>query len=164
MERRMPITHWPIPPRIQLLFLSIGAAKGYSSDSFKMELTKSYWFLSYFCSGLPGHGSTIGAPIPTWKTFHSRIMVLLSEEASANNLMGSGVLNLLQSQSLLELALRMTAAAADPCHENLTCCVEMSSSLNRLGTLRDLDYGMKNLVTLLKLRTHIQIVVIRLSL
>ncbi|XXG62299.1 hypothetical protein AAC387_Pa05g0682 [Persea americana] len=51
MERRMPITHWPIPPRIQLLFLSIGAAKGYSSDSFKMELTKSYWFLSYFCSG-----------------------------------------------------------------------------------------------------------------
>lgn len=26
-------------------------------------------------------------------------------------------------QSLLDLALRSTAAAADPCHEDLTCCV-----------------------------------------
>lgn len=87
-------------------------------------------------------------------------------------------------QSLLDLALRTTAAAADPCHEELTCCVvsnflyhltlhlywvadqnwysfsfphfflspsltqERSSLLHRLGTLKDLEYGMKNLVTL----------------
>ncbi|GMN43786.1 hypothetical protein TIFTF001_012984 [Ficus carica] len=38
-------------------------------------------------------------------------------------------------QSLLDLALRTTAAAADPCHEDLTCCVETSSLLKRLGTL-----------------------------
>ncbi|KAJ8639484.1 hypothetical protein MRB53_016178 [Persea americana] len=309
MERRTPISHWPIPPGIQLLFLSIGAAKGYSSDSFKMEFAKSYWFLSYFCSvmkvdllsggkecgcprvllliddllsvpvgiegryislkrvrgkeslvtfqidasmdlalpemtkqifpicenflainqfvesrshfknGLVNHAFAIRALLLDYQAMVAQLehqfrlgrlsiqglwfycqpivgpMHALStviEEASASNLMGSGVLNLLQSQgdflvhfmdiagdelvnspddtsveklqSLLELALCMTAAAADPCHENLTCCVEMSSSLNRLGTLRDLDYGMKNLVTLLKLRTHIQIVVIRLIL
>ncbi|XP_010241500.1 PREDICTED: gamma-tubulin complex component 2 [Nelumbo nucifera] len=41
-------------------------------------------------------------------------------------------------QSLLDLALRTTAAAADPCHEDLTCCVERSSLLKRLGTLKDL--------------------------
>ncbi|XP_030472252.1 gamma-tubulin complex component 2 [Syzygium oleosum] len=35
-------------------------------------------------------------------------------------------------QSLLDLALRTTAAAADPCHEDLTCCVERSSLLKRL--------------------------------
>ncbi|KAE8009823.1 hypothetical protein FH972_006235 [Carpinus fangiana] len=40
-------------------------------------------------------------------------------------------------QSLLDLALRTTAAAADPCHEDLTCCVERSSLLKRLGTLKD---------------------------
>ncbi|KAL6132397.1 hypothetical protein ACLB2K_064640 [Fragaria x ananassa] len=40
-------------------------------------------------------------------------------------------------QSLLDLALRTTAAAADPCHEDLTCCVETSSLLRRLGTLKD---------------------------
>lgn len=42
-------------------------------------------------------------------------------------------------QSLLDLALRTTAAAADPCHEDLTCCVERSSLLNRLGALKDLE-------------------------
>ncbi|KAK6232398.1 hypothetical protein SCA6_002471 [Theobroma cacao] len=42
-------------------------------------------------------------------------------------------------QSLLDLALRTTAAAADPCHEDLTCCVERSSVLKGLSTLKDLD-------------------------
>ncbi|KAH7542231.1 hypothetical protein FEM48_Zijuj02G0051500 [Ziziphus jujuba var. spinosa] len=41
-------------------------------------------------------------------------------------------------QSLLDLALRTTAAVADPCHEDLTCCVETSSLLKRLGTFKDL--------------------------
>ncbi|XP_077221231.1 gamma-tubulin complex component 2-like [Tasmannia lanceolata] len=49
-------------------------------------------------------------------------------------------------QSLLDLALRTTAAAADPCHEELTCCVERSSLLNRLGMMKDLEHGMKNLL------------------
>ncbi|CAB4316630.1 unnamed protein product [Prunus armeniaca] len=40
-------------------------------------------------------------------------------------------------QSLLDLALRTTAAATDPCHEDLTCCVETSSLLKKLGTLTD---------------------------
>ncbi|BBH07167.1 Spc97 / Spc98 family of spindle pole body component [Prunus dulcis] len=40
-------------------------------------------------------------------------------------------------QSLLDLALRTTAAATDPCHEDLTCCVEASSLLKKLGTLTD---------------------------
>ncbi|XP_059665611.1 gamma-tubulin complex component 2 isoform X2 [Cornus florida] len=42
-------------------------------------------------------------------------------------------------QSLLDLALRTTAAAADPCHEDLTCCVERSTLLQRLSTLKDLE-------------------------
>ncbi|KAJ7965253.1 Gamma-tubulin complex component [Quillaja saponaria] len=42
-------------------------------------------------------------------------------------------------QSLLDLALRTTAAAADPCHEDLTCVVEKTSLLRRLGTLKDLE-------------------------
>ncbi|XP_028054407.1 gamma-tubulin complex component 2-like isoform X2 [Camellia sinensis] len=42
-------------------------------------------------------------------------------------------------QSLLDLALRTTAAAADPCHEDLTCCVERSSLIKRLCTLKDLE-------------------------
>ncbi|KAK2652166.1 hypothetical protein Ddye_012022 [Dipteronia dyeriana] len=42
-------------------------------------------------------------------------------------------------QSLLDLALRSTAAAADPCHEDLTCCVERSSLLKRMATLKDLE-------------------------
>ncbi|OVA04342.1 Spc97/Spc98 [Macleaya cordata] len=42
-------------------------------------------------------------------------------------------------QSLLDLALRTTAASADPCHEDLTCCVERTSLLKRLGTLKDLE-------------------------
>ncbi|RZS25171.1 hypothetical protein BHM03_00058336, partial [Ensete ventricosum] len=42
-------------------------------------------------------------------------------------------------QSLLDLALRSTAAASDPCHEELTCCVERVSLLKRLSTLKDLD-------------------------
>ncbi|XP_078181625.1 spc97 / Spc98 family of spindle pole body (SBP) component isoform X1 [Carex rostrata] len=41
-------------------------------------------------------------------------------------------------QSLLDLALRMTAAASDPCHEELTCCVEKGSLLKTLATLKDL--------------------------
>eukprot|EP00268_Persea_americana_P040794 TRINITY_DN4059_c0_g1_i2.p1 TRINITY_DN4059_c0_g1~~TRINITY_DN4059_c0_g1_i2.p1 ORF type:complete len:721 (-),score=119.90 TRINITY_DN4059_c0_g1_i2:271-2433(-) len=49
-------------------------------------------------------------------------------------------------QSLLDLALRTTAASADPCHEELTCCVERSSLLNGLGTLKDLEYGIKNVL------------------
>ncbi|XP_058070199.1 gamma-tubulin complex component 2-like isoform X2 [Magnolia sinica] len=50
-------------------------------------------------------------------------------------------------QSLLDLPLWTTAAAANPCQEELTCCVERSSLLNRLGTLSDLEYGMKNLLS-----------------
>ncbi|KAJ8450525.1 hypothetical protein Cgig2_020162 [Carnegiea gigantea] len=42
-------------------------------------------------------------------------------------------------QSLLDLALRSTAAAADPCHEDLTCCVERSTLLKRLSTLKDFE-------------------------
>ncbi|KAA8522918.1 hypothetical protein F0562_009341 [Nyssa sinensis] len=42
-------------------------------------------------------------------------------------------------QSLLDLALRTTAAAADPCHEDLTCCVESSTLLQTLSTLKDLE-------------------------
>ncbi|GLT40936.1 hypothetical protein SLA2020_150320 [Shorea laevis] len=42
-------------------------------------------------------------------------------------------------QSLLDLALRTTAAASDPCHEDLTCFVERSSLLKGLSTLKDLD-------------------------
>ncbi|KAG7970424.1 hypothetical protein I3843_07G083800 [Carya illinoinensis] len=42
-------------------------------------------------------------------------------------------------QSLLDLALRTTAAAADPCHEDLTCCVERSSLLKGLGALKDVE-------------------------
>ncbi|KAF3454263.1 hypothetical protein FNV43_RR04710 [Rhamnella rubrinervis] len=42
-------------------------------------------------------------------------------------------------QSLLDLALRTTAAAADPCNEDLTCCVETSSLLKRLATLKDIE-------------------------
>lgn len=45
-------------------------------------------------------------------------------------------------QSLLDLALRTTAAAADPCHEDLTCCVETTSLLKRLSTLKDLQIGL----------------------
>ncbi|KAF7825883.1 gamma-tubulin complex component 2 isoform X1 [Senna tora] len=39
-------------------------------------------------------------------------------------------------QSLLDLALRTTAAAADPFHEDLTCVVERSSLLKRLGSIK----------------------------
>ncbi|XP_057515488.1 gamma-tubulin complex component 2 isoform X2 [Amaranthus tricolor] len=42
-------------------------------------------------------------------------------------------------QSLLDLALRSTAAAADPCHEDLTCCVEKCTLLKRLSMLKDLE-------------------------
>ncbi|KAL6650995.1 hypothetical protein ACP70R_009920 [Stipagrostis hirtigluma subsp. patula] len=41
-------------------------------------------------------------------------------------------------QSLLDIALRSTAAASDPSHEELTCCVERSSLLKKLTTLKDL--------------------------
>nr|KYP47803.1 Gamma-tubulin complex component 2 [Cajanus cajan] len=46
-------------------------------------------------------------------------------------------------QSLLDLALRTTAAAADPFHEGLTC-VERSSLLRRLDTFNDLEVGQRN--------------------
>lgn len=42
-------------------------------------------------------------------------------------------------QSLLDIALRSTAAASDPSHEELICCVERSSLLKKLATLKDLD-------------------------
>ncbi|KAK6144947.1 hypothetical protein DH2020_021767 [Rehmannia glutinosa] len=42
-------------------------------------------------------------------------------------------------QSLLDLALRSTAAVADPFHEDLTCCVERTTLLKRLSTLKDLQ-------------------------
>ncbi|XP_022938955.1 gamma-tubulin complex component 2-like isoform X1 [Cucurbita moschata] len=41
-------------------------------------------------------------------------------------------------QSLLDVALRTTAAAADPCHEDLTCCVERMSLPKSLRALKDL--------------------------
>ncbi|KVI05751.1 Spc97/Spc98 [Cynara cardunculus var. scolymus] len=44
-------------------------------------------------------------------------------------------------QSLLDLALRSTAAAADPLHEDVTCSVDTCSLLKRLGTLKDLQMG-----------------------
>lgn len=47
-------------------------------------------------------------------------------------------------QSLLDLALRTTAAAADPCHEELTCCVEQVSLLKRLATLQDVESSYSN--------------------
>ncbi|KAL2249191.1 gamma-tubulin complex component 2 [Sesamum indicum] len=42
-------------------------------------------------------------------------------------------------QSLLDLALRSTAAVADPYHEDLTCYVERTTLLKRLSTLKDLQ-------------------------
>ncbi|GAB2287127.1 Gamma-tubulin complex component 2 [Dionaea muscipula] len=42
-------------------------------------------------------------------------------------------------QSLLDLALRSTAAAADPCHEDLTCCMEKFPLLKTLSMLNDLE-------------------------
>uniref|UniRef100_A0A453CC19 Gamma-tubulin complex component n=2 Tax=Aegilops tauschii subsp. strangulata TaxID=200361 RepID=A0A453CC19_AEGTS len=42
-------------------------------------------------------------------------------------------------QSLVDIALRSTAAASDPSHEDLTCCVERSSLLKKLTSLKDLD-------------------------
>ncbi|KAI3733306.1 hypothetical protein L6452_12748 [Arctium lappa] len=44
-------------------------------------------------------------------------------------------------QSLLDLALRSTAAAADPLHEDVTCSVDICSLLKRLSTLKDLQTG-----------------------
>ncbi|KAG2300300.1 hypothetical protein Bca52824_036772 [Brassica carinata] len=62
--------------------------------------------------GLSSHGGTVGTSISTWKTFSPRIIVLLSahdgihaalaaviQQASAKHFVGSGVLNLLQSQA-----------------------------------------------------------------
>ncbi|XP_057963027.1 gamma-tubulin complex component 2 [Malania oleifera] len=44
-------------------------------------------------------------------------------------------------QSLLDLALRSATAAADPGHEELTCFVERSSLVKRLGMLKDLEFN-----------------------
>ncbi|KAL7611990.1 hypothetical protein Lser_V15G05587 [Lactuca serriola] len=44
-------------------------------------------------------------------------------------------------QSLLDLALRSTAAAADPLHEDVTCSVDTGSLLKRLSILKDLQTG-----------------------
>ncbi|XP_047338918.1 gamma-tubulin complex component 2 [Impatiens glandulifera] len=41
-------------------------------------------------------------------------------------------------QSLLDLALRTTAAATDSCHEDLICCMEKSTLIKRLFSLKDL--------------------------
>lgn len=41
-------------------------------------------------------------------------------------------------QSLLDIAMRSTAAAADPCNEDLSCCLERSSLMKKLVTLKDL--------------------------
>ncbi|KAJ4721662.1 Gamma-tubulin complex component [Melia azedarach] len=48
-------------------------------------------------------------------------------------------INVEKLQSLLDIALRSTAAAADPCHEDLTCCVERSSLLKRTATLKGVE-------------------------
>ncbi|XP_078447236.1 spc97 / Spc98 family of spindle pole body (SBP) component [Wolffia australiana] len=48
-------------------------------------------------------------------------------------------INVEKLQSLLELALRTTAAAADPCHEDLACSVEKDSLLKKLATVKGLD-------------------------
>ncbi|KAG0466801.1 hypothetical protein HPP92_018381 [Vanilla planifolia] len=45
----------------------------------------------------------------------------------------------LLEQSLLDIALRSTAAASDPCHEELTCCVERVPLLKKLSMLKDLE-------------------------
>ncbi|KAG0468400.1 hypothetical protein HPP92_017728 [Vanilla planifolia] len=42
-------------------------------------------------------------------------------------------------RSLLDIALRSTAAASDPCHEELTCCVERVPLLKKLSMLKDLE-------------------------
>lgn len=42
-------------------------------------------------------------------------------------------------QSLLDLALRSTAAVADTYHEDLTCCVEKTTLLKSLSTLKDIQ-------------------------
>ncbi|MED6112203.1 Gamma-tubulin complex component 2 [Stylosanthes scabra] len=47
-------------------------------------------------------------------------------------------------QSLLDLALRTTAAAADPLHEGLTCVVERSSLLKRSSTFKDLELSQRS--------------------
>ncbi|KAL7597238.1 hypothetical protein Lser_V15G27466 [Lactuca serriola] len=41
--------------------------------------------------------------------------------------------------SLLDLALRSTAAAADPLHEDVTCLVDTGFLLKRLSILKDLQ-------------------------
>ncbi|KAL1340872.1 hypothetical protein HN51_027334 [Arachis hypogaea] len=47
-------------------------------------------------------------------------------------------------QSLLDLALRTTAAAADPLHEGVTCVVERSSLLKRSSTFKDLELSQRS--------------------
>ncbi|KAL1339202.1 hypothetical protein AAHE18_U017600 [Arachis hypogaea] len=47
-------------------------------------------------------------------------------------------------QSLLDLALRTTAAAADPLHEGVTCVVERSSLLKRSSTFKDLEVSQRS--------------------
>ncbi|AET01346.2 putative gamma-tubulin complex component protein [Medicago truncatula] len=49
-------------------------------------------------------------------------------------------------QSLLDLALRTTAAAVDPYHEGLTCIVERSSLLKRLGTFNVTEVNQRDVI------------------
>ncbi|KAI9090406.1 hypothetical protein K1719_028741 [Acacia pycnantha] len=51
------------------------------------------------------------------------------------------LLNLLGLQSLLDLALRTTATAADHLHEDLMCVVEKSSLLKRLGSIKGPEFS-----------------------
>nr|ATG71066.1 Spc97 / Spc98 family [Cupressus duclouxiana] len=50
-------------------------------------------------------------------------------------------------QSLLDLALRTSIAATDPFHEDLTCCVERTSLLVQLDTMKKMGNGMSDLNT-----------------
>uniref|UniRef100_A0A7N0ZTG9 Gamma-tubulin complex component n=1 Tax=Kalanchoe fedtschenkoi TaxID=63787 RepID=A0A7N0ZTG9_KALFE len=66
--------------------------------------------------------------------FLVHFMDIASEELSKR----SDDVSVEKLQSLLDIALRSTAAAADPSNEDLTCCLERSSLLKKLATLKDL--------------------------
>jgi gamma-tubulin complex component 2 len=50
-------------------------------------------------------------------------------------------------QSLLDLALRTSVAVSDPCHEDLTCCVERTSLPAQLDVLKRMGNSMPDLYT-----------------